>query len=164
MELILTVMTEDRPGIAERIASVIEQHNASWLESRMACLAGKFAGIIRIVLPKDEVEATKKSLEALNAEGIQITIELGETIISGGSRQTVEIVGNDRPGIIREIASLLNRMNANIIDLQTKLEPAQMSGGLLFKASIEISVANEQALESVIKSLEALSPDLMVDC
>ena len=46
--LVVTVIGNDRPGIVERLSEVVLTAGANWEESRMARLAGKFAGILRI--------------------------------------------------------------------------------------------------------------------
>jgi glycine cleavage system regulatory protein len=46
--LIVTVIGEDRPGIVDQISDVVLAAGANWEESRMARLAGKFAGILRV--------------------------------------------------------------------------------------------------------------------
>ena len=48
-DLVLTLIGPDRPGLVEAVAEVVAAHGGNWLESRMARLAGKFAGILRIV-------------------------------------------------------------------------------------------------------------------
>jgi glycine cleavage system regulatory protein len=73
------------------------------------------------------------------------------------------VVGNDRPGIVREVTNVLANLGVNVIDLQTEIEPASMSGGSLFRAKIEFSLTASQNMTGVISALEALSPDLMVD-
>lgn len=163
MELILTVMAEDRPGIAERLASTIETNSGNWLESRMATMAGKFAGIIRVDVDVASAEALKAALNALDSEGLKVQIEAGETADAELNRFCFEVVGNDRPGIVREVTNALASVGANVIDLNTIIEPASMSGGELFKASIEIALTPEQNMDDVVHALENLSPDLMVD-
>ena len=44
--LVLTVIGDDRPGLVEQLAAAISEHRGNWLESSMAHLAGKFAGIV----------------------------------------------------------------------------------------------------------------------
>lgn len=163
MELILTVMANDRPGIAERLAREIEANQGNWLESRMATMAGKFAGIVRIDVPVEHSEAAQKALQSLREEGLSVQIELGETSEVTYEPHTVEVVGNDRPGIVREVTNAFAKLGVNVIDLQTEIEPASMSGGFLFKAVIEFALTEEQDMDSVVKALEDLSPDLMVD-
>lgn len=163
MELILTIMANDRPGIAERLAREIEAHQGNWLESRMATMAGKFAGIVRIDIPVEQSEAAQKALQGLRDEGLSVQIELGESSETEYEQHKVAVVGNDRPGIVREVTNAFASLGVNVIDLHTEIEPASMSGGSLFKASIEFSLTSEQDMESVVTALEDLSPDLMVD-
>lgn len=163
MELILTVMANDRPGIAERIAREVEAHKGNWLESRMATMAGKFAGIVRIEIPPEQSETLQKALQKLRDEGLSIQIELGEATTASLETNKVEVVGNDRPGIVREVTNALASIGINVIDLHTEIEAASMSGGSLFRASIEFSLEANQSMDMVVKELEDLSPDLMVD-
>jgi glycine cleavage system regulatory protein len=163
MELILTIMANDRPGIAERLAREIESHQGNWLESRMATMAGKFAGIVRIDVPQENSEAVQKALQSLRDEGLSVQIELGESNDATYEQHTVKIIGNDRPGIVREVTNALASIGVNVIDLQTEIEQASMSGGSLFKADIAFTLDTTQSMDLVVKALEDLSPDLMVD-
>ncbi|WP_196158052.1 glycine cleavage system protein R [Reinekea sp. G2M2-21] len=163
MELILTIMANDRPGIAERLAREIEAHHGNWLESRMATMAGKFAGIVRIDVPSEHAEAAQKALQRLRDDGLSVQIEHGETVDQQVQEHCIEVVGNDRPGIVREVTQALASLSVNVIDLQTEIEPASMSGGSLFRAHIEFALTESQSMDAVIHALEALSPDLMVD-
>ena len=49
--LVLTIIAADKPGLVERIAQNIASHGGNWLESRMAHMAGQFAGILRVSVP-----------------------------------------------------------------------------------------------------------------
>ena len=50
--LILTVVGPDRPGLVRAIAEAVAARGGSWLESRMARLAGQFAGIVLVEAPE----------------------------------------------------------------------------------------------------------------
>ncbi len=163
MELILTVMANDRPGIAERLAHEIEAYKGNWLESRMATMAGKFAGIVRVEIPSDQFQAAQKALQNLREDGLSITLEVGESSVISSESHSVEVVGNDRPGIVREVTNTLAQLHVNVIDLQTEIEAASMSGGSLFRAKIEFALDDKHSIDDVIQALEGLSPDLMVD-
>ncbi|MFC3702139.1 glycine cleavage system protein R [Reinekea marina] len=163
MEFILTIMANDRTGIAERLAREIAAHQGNWLESRLATMAGKFAGIVRVEVPEANFEALSLALQNLKEDGLNVSIEMGETGEGHNTGHVIEVVGNDRPGIVREVTDALAGQHANVIDLQTKIAPASMSGGVIFKAMIEFALTDEQSLDNVIQALENLSPDLMVD-
>ena len=65
--LILTVIGPDRTGLVEAVARHVTAHGGNWLESRMARLAGKFAGILRVQVPDEQVDELTSALRDLGA-------------------------------------------------------------------------------------------------
>ncbi|MFG1497484.1 ACT domain-containing protein [Saccharospirillum sp. HFRX-1] len=163
MELILSIMAADRPGIVERIADVVASHGGNWQESRLATMAGRFAGIIRVSLEQERYGELQTALQALRDEGLNVQIEVGDSDAEAVESHWIEVIGNDRPGIVREVTRALAAEQVNVIDLATDVEPASMSGGLLFRAQLELGLTPGQSMDAVIQALEDLSPDLMVD-
>ena len=47
VSFIVTLVGEDRPGLVKALAERAAANGANWLDSSMAHLAGKFAGIVR---------------------------------------------------------------------------------------------------------------------
>lgn len=160
MELIATVLTDDKPGVIEAVSAVVVEHGGSWQDSRMAQLAGTFAGIIAISVPDDAARALASALEALP----QIThVAPAGSRSPATSNHTLQVVANDRPGIVAEVSRALARMQVNVAELATSVEPASMSGGVVFRAILEIGLEPDQTLADVITGLEGLSDDLMID-
>ncbi len=131
--LILTVIGPDRPGLVRALAQAVAAHGGSWLESRMARLAGQFAGIVLVEAP----DALLTELHALESEGLRIVVHPGETAPGTpvGEHLTVEVVGNDRPGIVRDVARVLAEHGVNIEELITGVVNGSFSGETLFKAT-----------------------------
>ena len=50
--LILTIVGPDRPGLVRALSEAVAARGGSWLESRMARLAGQFAGIVLVEAPE----------------------------------------------------------------------------------------------------------------
>jgi glycine cleavage system regulatory protein len=73
------------------------------------------------------------------------------------------LVGQDRPGIVREISSALAALGVNVQDLRTVVESAPMSGETLFRAEAELAPPEDVPLESIRSALENLADELMVD-
>jgi glycine cleavage system regulatory protein len=163
-DLVLTLIGPDRPGIVEAIAEPIARHGGNWLESRMAHLAGKFAGILRIDVPAGREASLTSALSALEASGLRLTIEVGPAAAAEpGSRAFVlELVGLDRPGIVREISHALAERGVNIEELVTDRTTAPMSGELLFRSRARVSVPPRADPERLRERLEQLAGDLMV--
>ena len=102
--LVLTVIADDKPGLVESLAQTIALNSGNWLESSMSLLAGKFAGILRVSVADDYVEKLIEELNGLPPE-LKLVIEKAADVSSNQKWRMVELslVGNDRPGIIKEI-------------------------------------------------------------
>ena len=74
-QLVLTIISDDKPGVVEALAQTITQHQGNWLESRMAQLAGKFAGILQIAVDSENEAALREALENLAHQGLKIVTE-----------------------------------------------------------------------------------------
>ena len=163
--LTLTIISDDRPGIIEKVATVIASHGGNWLESNMSRLAGKFAGILLVRVKKKEQSKLLQELGELGAKGIKIIAEpTTETDQGLGEHLLLTLVGNDRPGIIGELSSILTRLDVNVEELCTNCEDAPMSSETLFKASAVISFLNSSIQKEELQyELESLSDDLIVE-
>ncbi|MFI8384571.1 glycine cleavage system protein R [Pseudomonas sp. NPDC079086] len=162
--LVLTVIAQDQPGLVERIAQCISEHGGNWLESRMSRMAGQFAGILRVDVPLDAHSGLVAALEALQGQGIRVQVAAGG-IEPASVWQAIrlELVGNDRPGIVRDITRLLSSHGVNLERLSTEVVPAPMSGELLFQAQALLGVPQSLSLEQLQTHLETLADDLMVE-
>ena len=49
--LVLTFVGDDRPGLVNAVSQTVAAHGGTWLESRSARLAGKFAGVVLVGVP-----------------------------------------------------------------------------------------------------------------
>ena len=64
--LVLTVIADDREGIVEQISQTIIEHGGNWMESSMARLAGKFAGILMVEVEPAKHADLEQALAALS--------------------------------------------------------------------------------------------------
>jgi glycine cleavage system regulatory protein len=162
--LVLTVLGDDKPGIVEQLSDRIIAAGANWEESRMARLAGKFAGLLRVSVDADRADALAASLTTLGAGGLTVVVEPSADSQAGASRTLrLELVGNDHPGIIRDISRVLAQHQVNIEELETNVTSAPMSGEALFRARALLRIPSTITLEALVGRLEALAGELMVD-
>lgn len=161
---VLTFIAEDRPGLVEKLSEAVTAEGGNWLESRMAHLAKKFAGIARVDIPSDKASSFEKAFMALEAGGFRLTIEeTSEDASSGGSVFALDMVGPDHPGIVRDITRCLAEHGASVEEMTTDVREAPMGGGLLFYAEARVrSPAGVDAAE-LRQAIEGLSAALMVD-
>ncbi len=164
--LVLTILATDRPGIVNTISEALVNHDANWIDSRMANLADKFAGLVQITVPVTKFDALKKKLQALHDADNQLHILMEEA--AGTSPTTVselslELIGADRPGIIDDITGTLAKLNVNIKELETEQREASMSSEILFWASLQLGLPKGVSSDDVQDSLGELQDQLMVD-
>jgi glycine cleavage system regulatory protein len=163
--LVLTVLAPDRTGLVESLAERIAAAGGNWEESRMARLAGQFAGILVVTCDPDRSDGIAAALRGLDANGIQVTVRrTGPTAGTvPGTRTRLELTGDDRPGIVRDVSRILAEHGVNVEELESEVTSAPMSGEPLFKARARLLVPPAVALADLRTRLEALAGELMVD-
>lgn len=162
--LVMTVLGTDRPGLVSSLADMVVKYGGNWLESRMARLAGQFAGIVRIECPTENLDALIRELQTPGTSGLTV-LAVREEAAEPVARRTlvVDVVGNDRPGIVRELSSAISSAGGNIEELTTGLESAPMSGHPMFRAHGVVSIPENTATEVLVAAIEDLGGDLTVD-
>jgi glycine cleavage system regulatory protein len=162
--LVLTFVGEDRPGHVNAIASRIAAEGGAWLESRLARLAGEFAGIVRVEAPDERVEALTASLHALATSGLAVTVaEAHADEREKPEIVTLELLCLDRPGIVREVTDTLTALDINIEEFESGLVPAAFTGQPMFHATARLASPPTLRLEDLRQRLEKLAGEMMAD-
>ena len=164
--LVMTVIGADRPGLVQLVAACVADHGGNWLESRMCHLGGQFAGILRVEVEKDRADGLAWALAQLEKNGLRVIIhEDGAMILPpvGGAVAILEVVGHDRPGILRSVSGVLATHGVNVEELSSERVSAPMGGGTLFQARATVMVPASASLAAVRTDLEKIAADLMVD-
>jgi glycine cleavage system regulatory protein len=164
VNLVLTLIGPDHPGIVDAVSDVVSSHGGNWLESRMAQLAGKFAGVLCIEVSDEQASALEAALGELEASGLHLVVERSEPPTPARLRPIeIDLLGQDRPGLVHEVAYLLAGRRINVEELSTDRPTASMSGTAMFKAHIRASIPEDVDLVAVRESLERLAADLMAE-
>jgi glycine cleavage system regulatory protein len=165
VSIVLTLIGPDRPGLVELLAQTVNAHDGNWLESRMSRLAGKFAGILHVEVPENQSEALQRALTALASNDLQVVVETsaGDDATRKERKLSLELVGTDRPGIVREVSQALAERGVNVDELHTGCSTAPMSNERLFRATAKLHVPPSLSIPDLCSHLEKISADLMVD-
>jgi glycine cleavage system regulatory protein len=163
--LVMTVIGPDRPGLVESVAELVAGHGGNWLESRMSRLGGQFAGILRVEVPSEKESALVSALNQLQERGLTTVVhpDQSKPAASAVRLSGLEIVGQDRPGIVREISRALADYGVNVEELQTECASAAMSGETLFKARAKLSIPATCDIAALRAELERIAEDLIVE-
>ena len=167
VSLILTVIGDDRPGLVGELSAAISAHQGNWLESSMAQLAGKFAGIVEVGVDRANAAALSAALGQL--KGLKVTVESAASQksapagVANTRRLKLALVGHDRIGIVREVSQVLAHHAVNVESLDTHTSSAPMSAAVLVHAVAELTAAPDLDVSALTGELERISNDLMVD-
>jgi glycine cleavage system regulatory protein len=160
----LTCIGDDRPGLVSTLAATIQAHEASWERSQMARLAGKFAGILLVVVGEERAEALVADLAALADIGLQVTLVQADAPVEHEAMElSLELLGADHPGIVAEISAALAQRGVGIEELTTDVREAPMAGGMLFEARAVLVAPPATSTEELRAMLESLADELMVE-
>jgi glycine cleavage system regulatory protein len=161
----MTVIGQDRPGLVESVAALVTEHGGNWLESRMSRLGGHFAGILRVEVPGENEPALVAALKKLDSRGLTVVVhpDQPKPMLASPRQSVLEIVGQDRPGIVREITRALAGFGVNVEELETECASAAMSGETMFKARARLSIPESCDTAQVRQQLEKIAADLIVE-
>lgn len=163
-EIVLSMIADDHPGIVQTLAETISAHGGNWLDSSMSHLGGKFAGIVLLSVSEARESGLEAALRGLDRRGLHIAFERTMPAKPDVARFVmVNIVANDRPGIIGEISELLASHDINIETLTTSVGDTPMSSGHLFKARFQANLPEDVGYDELQRVLESASDDLMVE-
>lgn len=163
--IVFTVIGPDRPGLVQRLAATVADHDGSWLESRMAALAGQFAGAVLVTVPESKAEPLRLVLMNLEREGLRVVVEAapGAQEPRAYDRVRLEVFGQDHPGIVRDITRVLAEQAVNIMEMETERSMGAMSAEAMFRLHAEIELPKNLATGELRDALEVLAGDIMVE-
>lgn len=162
-QLVITILGHDRPGLVEDISTAILSHHGNWLTSNLSHLAGHFAGILEVTVPEEHLKELQVALDEL--PDLEVKIENGVESVENAPAETLNFVitGNDRPGIVQELASVIRHKGASITHLNSKQQSAPNWGVPIFSAVATIELPEGMNKDEVVNALEAITADLIVD-
>lgn len=162
--VILTAMGSDRPGLTKALAEAVQNAGGNWLESQLARLGGKYVGAVLVEIEEADLPRLKAAVEAIDPA--TLTVALVDAAADGpasGHALSLELVGADRPGIVREVTTVLASLAVNIEDMDTTVDDGAWSGERIFRARASLTVPVGTETDTVVAALEAISAEIMVD-
>lgn len=163
--LIVTAIGADRPGIVSMLSDRAQGFGANWAGSRMANLAGQFAGMVHFEVPAQNAEPLAQALRGLEVSGLRVVIAKVEAPRAPAGRRIVklELTGLDRPGIVRDLSRSLAGQGVSIDELHTEIVDGGTAAEHLFKVKALLVVPEALGNETLRRSLDALANEMMID-
>jgi glycine cleavage system regulatory protein len=163
--LVVTVIGPDRPGIVSLLSDRAQRFGANWGASRMELLAGEFAGSVHLEVPPESADGLTLALQELQATGLRVTVARSEGGAPASTTTPVQLdlVGEDRVGIVSKLTAKLAAHNVSVEHLDTHIVPAKDGKGPMFKVRAQLRVPKNLAMDTLRDELGSLAQELMLD-
>lgn len=161
--LVVSVIADERPGLVAEFASAVAEHGGNWLESQMGQLGGKFAGAVLIEVDAERVDELTAALRGLSEIGVVDVSEAGAGVAGSTDPVGLHVVGQDQPGIVREVTRALADRGLSIQEFHTSTSDAPMTGDRLFEAIAVVGLIDGLDLTDLRSALEEVSTELALD-
>ena len=160
--LVLTAMGSDRQGILAKISDTIDNHGGSWFESKVARFAGQFTGILKFDCPDEHHDELLAALELIDGIKVQLVRDYVDVPDRVTKNFAFEIIGNHRPGIMKQVATAISKVGANIHEFITERDSCPQAGHILFRAVGSVEVVEDFNITTISDVLHDIGADLSV--
>lgn len=163
--LVVSIVGTDRHGIVSSLADRAQRYGANWAASRLTRLAGEFAGMVHFEVPRENADALANALRGLESSGLQVVIAKsdGARVSDAIKSVELELVGDDRVGIVSSLTKILAERNISIENIHTEIVRSGVSGKQTFKIGAHLLVPAKLSIHDLRKELGTLAHEMMVD-
>jgi len=163
--LVVSIVGADRHGIVSSLAERAERFGANWAASRMTKLANEFAGTVHFEVPRGNADALAAALRGLESSGLQVVIARSDGAHTPSSLRVVELelVGEDRVGIVSQLTKILAERAISIESIHTEIVRSGVSGKQTFKIEAHLLVPAALSVDALRQELGTLAREMMVD-
>ena len=162
--VVLSVVGSDRPGLTQALADAVLAAGGNWLESHLSRLGGLYVGSVLVEVDEGRVDALRAAVRAVDAQGLEVRVApTEEGAGAAGEALQFNLVGQDRPGIVRQVTAVLSDLQVNIEAFDTRISAEPHSGAALFHVEARLRLPAGLPVGKVQAALEDISAEIMVD-
>ena len=162
INLIITAIGSDRTGIVSELSGIITTHGGNVEESRMSRLGSDFAIIMLVSVSTDWEESLGVALQSIN----DLTISTKHTQIQeigDNKNYQINLNGADNEGIVKVLSKYLAEKSINILEMETHITQAPISGTPLFNLNASVSIPNDIEEKVIQSDLSQIAQKLGVE-
>ena len=146
--LIISAVGSDRPGIVSELSGTITSHGGNIEKSRMTRLGSDFTIIMLVTVDPKWEESLVVALQTIQELSITTKGTEANTVIAGencknntaGENCQISLSGADNEGIVKVLSKYLEEKSINIIEMDTHISQAPISGSPLFNLNAAVSI------------------------
>ena len=160
--LIISAVGSDRPGIVSELSGVITSHGGNIEKSRMTRLGSDFTIIMLVMVDPKWEESLVVALQAIKELSITTKGTEPNTVIAGENCQ-IALSGADNEGIVKVLSKYLEEKSINIIEMDTHISQAPISGSPLFNLNASVLIPGEVDGRDIQSDLSQIAQELGVE-
>ena len=168
--LIISAVGSDRPGIVSELSGTITSHGGNIEKSRMTRLGADFTIIMLVTVDPKWEESLVVALQAIKELSITTKGTEANTVIAGenckdtaGENCQISLSGADNEGIVKVLSKYLEEKSINIIEMDTHISQAPISGSPLFNLNAAVSIPGEIDERDIQSDLSQIAQELGVE-
>ena len=168
--LIISAVGSDRPGIVSEISGVITSHGGNIEKSRMTRLGSDFTIIMLVMVDSKWEESLLVALQAIKELSITTKGTETNTVITGENYQVtagencqISLSGADNEGIVKVLSKYLAGKSINILEMETHISNAPITGTPLFNLLAIITIPDNIDLAEIQSDLTLIAQKLGVE-
>ena len=160
--LIISAVGSDRSGIVSEISGIITSHGGNVEASRMSRIGSDFAIIMLVSVDPDWVESLEVALQSIN----ELTIISKPTKAKEGVEDAqcqIDLSGADNEGIVKILSKYLAGKSINILEMQTHITNAPVTGTPLFNLKAMTALPENIKIRGIQSDLNQIAQKLGVE-
>ena len=168
--LIISAVGSDRPGIVSELTGIITNHGGNIEESRMTRLGSDFTIIMLVSVDIKWKESLVVALQAMKELSITTKGTEPNTVITGencqdtaGENCQILLSGADNEGIVKVLTKYLAGKSINILEMETHISNAPVTGTPLFNLLAIITIPDNADLVGIQSDLTLIAQKLGVE-
>ena len=160
--LIISAVGSDRPGIVSELTGIITNHGGNIEESRMTRLGSDFTIIMLVKVDPKWEESLVVVLQGIKGLFITTKSTKSDTVISNENYH-ISLNGADNEGIMHVLSKYLTEKSINILDMETYISNAPITGTPLFNLMAITTIPEGTNLTDIQSDLNQISIKLGVE-
>ncbi|MBW1807405.1 MAG: hypothetical protein JRJ19_07320 [Deltaproteobacteria bacterium] len=165
---ILSATGNDRPGIVHQVSQYVFDHHCNMEDSRMAVLGGQFSLMMLFAGEEQNITSLENDLAGFQEESslkasLRNAVDPKECRSEPALPVRLEVVAMDAPGIMVQIAKILDKYRVNVETLDARLSPAPTSGTTVSSIKMKVAVPQKVSLKEVKDAMTDLGSRINLD-
>jgi len=161
VQIMVIVHGSEQAHLIKVLSEKTHELGGKWLNSKISHIDNYFAGLIKIEIASNNADKLIDEFKALN---INVETTILDLLSQDKSKQFIlSIDAKDRFGLVNDISEVLGENDIQIESMECHRLGGADIGGIIFTSEFKILVADDFNKGELIKSLQTISNDLVVD-